>query len=203
MTTKTPDKQEQYIKERVTDLVLDQKNITSSIEKDNSHNMRKYMSRDYINECLSKMPSGQNRVLCVFLWKTGVRISEAINVRKQDIDFENYIIKIKWLKNRKYKERHLPMHPSLFDILHYYVSSLNLADKLFPISRQRAERITKRWFKYSPHAFRHSFAVNWLRCDGDLIILSRYLGHARIKETMEYLKIVPIDQGKELIKIQF
>lgn len=54
-----------------------------------------------------------------------------------------------------------------------------------------------------PHQFRHSFAVNWLRNNGDIIILHRILGHTKIQTTMEYLKIVPTDQGKELLKINF
>jgi len=54
-----------------------------------------------------------------------------------------------------------------------------------------------------PHQFRHSFAVNWLRCGGELVVLSRMLGHSNIQSTMEYLKIVPLDVGKELLKIQF
>jgi hypothetical protein len=51
--------------------------------------------------------------------------------------------------------------------------------------------------------FGTGFAVNWLRHQGDIYVLSRYMGHSRIQNTMEYLKIVPMDQGRELMKITF
>ena len=58
-------------------------------------------------------------------------------------------------------------------------------------------------FDDSPHRFRNSFAVHWLRCGGRLEVLSQMLGHSDIKTTMIYLKIVPVDQGKELLKVRF
>jgi site-specific recombinase XerD len=48
-----------------------------------------------------------------------------------------------------------------------------------------------------------AFAVNWLRSDGDVVTLHRILGHANIQTTMIYLRIVPLDQGRELMKIRF
>jgi hypothetical protein len=45
--------------------------------------------------------------------------------------------------------------------------------------------------------------VSWLRSGGNIIILSRMLGHAKTQSTMEYLKIVPGDQARELLKVQF
>lgn len=164
---------------------------------------RKYMTPDIIRDKMDSMPAGPARMLCTFLWKTGVRISEALCVTKRDVDCRNAVIRIRWLKSRKYVERNIPMHPSLKEQLAFYIAPLNLEEKLFPFSRQRAHQITTQWFQKSPHVFRHSFAVNWIRCGGDLAILSRYMGHARVQETMEYLKIVPVDQGKELLKVQF
>lgn len=179
-----------------------EKNLTLSIEQVKMP-ARKYMTPDVIRERLDAMPAGPARMLCTFLWKTGVRISEALTVTKRDVDCRNMVIRIRWLKSRKYQERNIPMHPSLKEQLAFYIAPMNLEDRLFPISRQRAHQITKQWFDKSPHVFRHSFAVNWIRCGSDLVILSRYLGHARVQETMEYLKIVPVDQGKELLKIRF
>jgi integrase len=114
-------------------------------------------------------------------------------------------MRLKWLKSRKYKHRIVPIHPRLKDILEIYTATLNQEDKIFPYTRQRADKIIKKHFGQEGHAhrFRHSFAVNWLRSEGDIVTLHRILGHSKIQTTMEYLKIVPIDQGKELIKIKF
>lgn len=183
--------------------VLNNKNLTNPIINVNPKDLPKYWDRDYINYIIYNIDQPSHKMFVRFLWMTGLRVSEAINIIKSDIDFKNYTIRVKWLKNRKYNYRYIPIHPNLKDIMEVYSAKFNQADLIFPFSRQRAWAIMKRYFKGHPHQLRHSFAVNWLRCGGDITILSRILGHSKIQTTMEYLKIVPIDQGKELIKIQF
>jgi integrase len=142
-------------------------------------------------------------MLMTFLWRSGVRITEAVSLRKCDIDFANYTMKLRWLKSRKYQHRIAPMHPYLKDMLQLYTASMLAEDRVFPITRQWAWQCCKKYLGGHPHQIRHSFAVNWLRSGGDIVILHRILGHAKIQTTMEYLKIVPIDQGKELLKVTF
>ena len=163
----------------------------------------KYLERDYINQVIAAMPVGRDRMLVMFLWMTGVRVTEAINLSKGEIDFQNRMMNVKWLKSRKYYRRNVPIHSRLSSILEVYTTALKADDKIFPVSRQRVFQITKQWLNCSPHQLRHSFAVNWLREKADIFILNRVLGHARMQTTMEYLKIVPVDQGKELEKVNF
>ena len=163
----------------------------------------KYWGKDYINQRIEQVSNHQYKMLLVFLWYSGVRITEAVSLRKTDIDFDNCVMNLRWLKSRKYNTRNVPIHPQLRDILQLYVATLKTEDRVFPITRQRAWQITKRYLNGHPHQLRHSFAVNWLRCGGDIVVLHRILGHSKIQTTMEYLKIVPVDQGRELIKIQF
>ncbi len=165
--------------------------------------LRKYWDRDYINQRIDQVKNNSHKMLMRFLWITGVRITECIGLRKRDINFSDYLITVRWLKSRKYNQRVLPMHPIIKDVLELYVANLKANDRVFPITRQRAFQITTQHLGGSPHKLRHSFAVNWLRCKGDIVILYRILGHSKIQTTMEYLKIVPVDQGLELIKIQF
>src|SRR3990167_4100255 len=161
----------------------------------------KYWDRDYINQRISQVKKLRHQMLLRFLWLSGVRITEAISLSKQAIDFGNYTMRLRWLKSRKYKERIAPMHPRLKDILEVYTAAMRADERVFPITRQRAWQITKKNLGGHPHQLRHSFAVNWLRCGGDIVILHRVMGHSTIQTTMEYLNIVPIDQGKELLKI--
>lgn len=163
----------------------------------------KYWEKDFINYQLNQIENGQHRMLFFLLWRSGVRITEALSIRKQDIDFQNYIITVRWLKSRKYQYRKVPMHPTLKETLQAYTGSLKAEDKLFPFTRQRAWQLCQKYFCGNPHQFRHSFAVNWLRCGCDLFILSQMLGHSDIRITQEYLKIVPMEQGRELLKINF
>lgn len=162
-----------------------------------------YWDRDEINLLLSRVQNHRHQMLLRFLWMSGVRVTEAIGLRKMDVDLENHTIRVRWLKSRKYKERIVPLHHRLVDLLRIYTATMKAEERVFPITRQRAWQIAKKHLGGKTHKLRHSFAVNWLRCDGDLVTLHRILGHSKIQTTMEYLKIVPVDQGKELEKVVF
>lgn len=163
----------------------------------------KYWDKEYINERIELVTDHRHRMLLQFLWMTGVRVSEAVYLRKQDIDFAHYTMSVRWLKNRKFKYRIVPLHPRLRDMLQVFTATMKAEDYVFFWTRQRAWQLARKYFEGNPHQFRHSFAVNWLRGGGDVVTLHRMLGHSKIQTTMEYLKIVPIDVGKELLKIEF
>lgn len=181
---------------------LKDKSLTNSAERV-KRGLIPYWDKDFINLSIDSIYDPKDKMLIRFLWMSGVRVTEAISITRKDIDLKNFTVRVRWLKSRKYKERVVPLHPQLKLILELYIAPLNLDDRVFPFTRQRAWQITMKYLNGNPHKLRHSFAINWLRCDGDLTTLHRMLGHSKIQTTMEYLKIVPIDQGKELIKIRF
>jgi integrase len=179
---------------------------TSDLTKLNSKvksDIPKYWDKDFINARLNDIQNTSHYEIFFVLWRTGIRVSELVGIRKRDIDFENFMLKIKWLKNRRYEERNIPLHPEVKNLLVSYTRTMKQEDLIFGITRQRVWQLSKKYFGDNPHRFRHSFAVNWLRNNGDVFILCRYLGHSSIQTTMKYLSIVPIDQGKELLKIDF
>jgi len=183
--------------------VLGKQDLTKTAQKVNLKDLPKYWDKDYINARINDIDTTKYKVFFKFLWMSGVRVTEAVSLTKNNIDFTNYVMTVKWLKSRKYLYRNVPIHPVLKDILQVYSGSMAWDERLFPWSRQWAWDLSQKYFKGHPHQCRHSFAVNWLRCGGDPITLHRILGHSKMQTTMEYLKIVPIDQGKELLKVQF
>lgn len=183
--------------------VLKDKNLTIRIKDVKRQEMRKYLSKEEIQERLGGIIDYQDKFFCTFLWMSGIRVSEAVNIRKKDINTKERVMVVKWLKSRKYFERVVPLHPQLAQMLDLYTGGMNLDDRVFPFSRQNAFYITKKHLGVSPHKLRHSFAVNWLREGGDIAYLSRALGHRFLNTTGEYLKIVPSDVAKELDKIKF
>jgi integrase/recombinase XerD len=163
----------------------------------------KYLDKEYIRETLQQIENHEERMFITFLWMSGVRVTEAISIKKKDINVRDKVITVVWLKNRKYNERNVPIHSTLANMLAVYVGAMNLDDKVFKFTRQRAWQITKKHFDTNPHTFRHSFAVNYLREGGQIVNLYRILGHSKIQTTMEYLRIVPTDLSKELETIGF
>lgn len=185
---------------------LENKNFTKDITESKlpiKKELPNYWDRDYIIEKIEHIKNHNSKMLILFLWYTGLRVGEAISLKKGDIDFKNYTMRVKWQKNRKYLYRIVPLHPDLKMFLEIYTAPMNLDSLVFPITRQRAWQITEKCLNGNPHRLRHSFAVNWLRCGGNIITLSKILGHSHIQNTMVYLQIVPTDLGRELIKINF
>lgn len=155
---------------------------------------------------LSKLPPNEYGILFQFLWRTGVRVSEAIGITKKDLDFVNLEIKIRWLKNRKFETRIIPLHSSLRLPLYTFSAKLNNDDKLFNFTRQYVDQLCKKYGFEHAHKIRHSYAINFLRQSDSptaFTVLQHLLGHGDIKTTMVYLRAVPIEQKKAVEKISF
>lgn len=191
----------------VIDLVpFEQGKVYKTEQLSNKRLMRKYLDKEELLQLLDQVPAGKAKAMLLTMWYTGIRVSEVINIKKKDIDFNHRTIKIKYLKSRKYLERIIPFHSGLKDILELYTAPLNFEDRLFDYNRQYVHRICKKYLRTHPHTIRHSFAVNFLRqsqSPAALVILKQLMGHKSINTTMEYLKIVPNDLAKELEAVMF
>ena len=186
--------------------ILKPKNLTIPLKNVNHDIGIPYFEKADILELLSKLPPNKHGILFQFLWRTGIRVSEVIRVKKCDLDFDNNEMTIVWLKNRKHYSRRLAMHQSLKMPLWSYTAHLLTNDLLFPYTRQYVHQLCRKYNFGHAHKIRHSFAVNFLRQRESaigIIELKEILGHSNIKSTMEYLKVVPISQKKALAAINF
>ena len=155
---------------------------------------------------LDKNPRDYLLMLTLFL--TGRRISEALNLQRQDIDFKNKMIlwSILKKKDRNY-QKFKPAPQLLFDDLKEHIENNNIQpqDYIFfgsfkgrtkPMSRQNAHHLIHNYGKelgldIHPHSYRHSFAVNMvrnMRSPSGLIILQDSLEHSDISMTRHYLQ---------------
>lgn len=163
--------------------------------------LRSFLLIDELKKRLALIESPKNYTLCHFLFKTGVRISEAIKIRKKDIDFNNSLITIKHLKSKTSEERVIPIHRSIRENLKLYVATMKNEDLIFDFTRQRAWKIVNNELQINPHSLRHSFAFHFLSQGGDITILQKILGHRFLTTTMVYRQIVPQDQIDAMEKI--
>lgn len=180
--------------------------IKLTISTENVKRIIPHFTRDEMLIRLNQLPANMHGMMFQFLWRTGCRISEALGVTKEDIDFTNDEITIKWLKRRKYHFRPIPLHNSLKQPLYIFTAHLNNPDKLFPITRQRAFQLCRKYGFDHPHKIRHSFSINFLRQSDRpmaIIELKELLGHKDIETTMKYLKVVPQNMKTALSKISF
>lgn len=163
---------------------------------------------------VTKAKSFRDFVLLFTIYKSGRRVSEVLNLKRDDIDFENG--KILWtiLKRRVPLRKWFEVDEELLKILQEYVTLYKIYgdSKLFKISRQRVHQIMRKRcaeigiFKIGekkPHAhhLRHSFAVHYIQANKPTIeglrTLQMYMGHANINSTFFYMQF-----AKDLYKEQ-
>ena len=143
-------------------------------------------------------------LLVELLYLTGMRRSELINLKIDDIDFEANILRV---IGKGKKERQIPLPNNLIDYLRHY---LNLRDsffdsgdyekeflfvtdkgkKLYPeyVNRKVKQVLSQitTLEKLSPHTLRHSFATHLLNNGADINAIKELLGHSSLAATEVY-----------------
>lgn len=141
----------------------------------------------------------KHKLILQILYGCGLRVSEVINLKKKDFNFEENLIHIRLAKGRK--DRFVKIPISIKENLKSY-SKLNNEYVFFPSSRTgklttaTIQKIVKSSSKkagikknISPHTLRHSFATHLLEQGIDIKIIQKLLGHSDIKTTQIYLQV--------------
>lgn len=145
-------------------------------------------------------------LLVLVMLDTGCRVSEALGVRVRDIDFDNLLIT---LDGKGRKQRVVPISFELRRILYRYCRDFaRSVDRLLfatreenKVSRRNVLRDVKQLcadLGFNPpartvHAFRHTFAVNYLRRGGSVFHLQKVLGHSSLEMTRRYANLSTVD----------
>ena len=144
------------------------------------------------------------------MYSAGLRVSEVVKLRPEDIDFQRKLIHVKGGKGRK--DRYTILSDVAIEILHEYLKEYGESKYLFP-SRDREKYLTTRSVekiftnackkagvkkKATAHSLRHSFATHLLESGVDLRYIQELLGHKSSKTTEVYTHV----SNKELSKIK-
>ncbi len=168
-----------------------------------------YFRKEEIRKIIENAPGRnpkeifRNKLILEMLWQTGARVSELLKIRPCDIDYYAKTIKIITLKRKKFTVRVVPVKSELLGMIAQYIINfkINNEEPLFKITKREVERIVKKACKNAgiddkrahPHTFRHSFAVFHTLNRVPPAVLKEWLGHAKIENTLIYLKILSID----------
>lgn len=160
---------------------------------------------------LLKKPEGKkislrDRAILELMYSSGLRASEVINIKTDDINFEAGFIRI---TGKGSKERVVPINETALSTVRKYIEEsrpellrkrtsiyLFLAKGGKPMTRQRLWQLIKTYSaglstKISPHTLRHCFASHLLDGGADLRALQKMLGHTDISTTQIYTKVTP------------
>ena len=138
----------------------------------------------------------RNKLIIELFYVTGIRLSELINIKKDDIDFYSRVIKILGKRN---KERLIPLSSNIIKDLKKFISNNMITDFLFTnndgkkLYPRLVYRIVHRYIgkissvnKKSPHILRHTFATHMLNNGADINAIKDLLGHANLSATQVY-----------------
>jgi integrase/recombinase XerC len=141
------------------------------------------------------------RLLVTFFYYTGMRLSELINLKEEQLELSRSQLKVLGKGN---KERIIPLHADLITLIKEYIQKkqyqltstepyLLLTEsgkKLYPryawqlVNQVLGAATTVQ--KKSPHVLRHSFATHLLNNGADLNAVKELLGHSSLAATQVY-----------------
>lgn len=143
----------------------------------------------------------KHRTFLKTLYATGLRLSEALNLRLEDIDSQRMTIRVRQGKGRK--DRYVDLSPALLKVLREYWQVHRPKTWLFagqrpdhplhPTAIQKAVALARLRAGITkpirPHTMRHCFATHLLEAGTDLRTIQVLLGHASLNTSAIYLHV--------------
>lgn len=138
----------------------------------------------------------RDKLIIELFYVTGVRLSELINIKISDINFDGCSVKVLGKRN---KERIIPLSNSIANEISSFILKYDLRTYLFTnLKKQKVYnklvyRVVKKYIskissidKNSPHILRHTFATHMLNNGADINAIKELLGHANLSATQVY-----------------
>ncbi len=153
---------------------------------------------------LSKNEGHRNKAILETLYSCGLRVSELVNLRFEEIFFNEGFIRVIGKGN---KQRLVPVSPSVKKEIDIYNEGIRRHQKIQPgnesfvFLNRRGAKLTRVMIftiiknlameagiqkNISPHTFRHSFATHLLEGGANLRAIQEMLGHESITTTEIY-----------------
>ncbi|MBN8702294.1 MAG: tyrosine-type recombinase/integrase [Bacteroidetes bacterium] len=167
-----------------------------------------FVEESKMDMLFSEVPFGddyvgyRNRLIIELFYTTGIRLSELLNIKENDIDISNQTIKVLGKRN---KERIVPISEKLVESITSYMqifrktfpentnAQIFCTEKGTPLYAKAVYDLVKKYLslvttvdKKSPHVLRHTFATHMLNNGADINAIKEILGHASLAATQIY-----------------
>jgi site-specific recombinase XerD len=169
-----------------------------------SHRIPKVLSPEEVAQLIDAASNLQARAILMLLYSTGIRRSELVRLRVEDIDSKRMVVHIRQGKGGK--DRDVPLCPRLLETLREYWrwkkpktwlfargtptrGDDHLTDKAVWYACAEAARHARLNKRVAPHMLRHSFATHLLENGADLPTIQILMGHADLEATSIYLHL--------------
>ena len=166
------------------------------------------LSRDEVKRLIDAADSEKKKLIVMVLYATGLRVSELINLKVKDLDFNEGVIRV--VSGKGKKDRVVTVSERLLRRLKDYVRTKTPEDYVF-VSKY-GDKLSSRYIQYlvkdlalaagiskevTPHVLRHSYATHLLEAGTNIRVIQELLGHANLQTTQIYTK-VSLDELKKV-----
>ena len=162
------------------------------------------LSQQQIIDLIQNAPRYKHQVLFLFFYATGMRLSEVLNLKLEDMDSKTRQIHVH--RGKGAKDRIVPIPADLLPVLGRYnifyrpknflfngrYSGTRLSDKAAQNAFMVAKKKAKISVQASPHVLRHCFATHHLEAGTNIVALQQMLGHKHLKTTLQYVHLSTI-----------
>jgi integrase/recombinase XerD len=158
------------------------------------------LSRSEVSRILEFPKNTKHKLILSLAYGAGLRVSEVVGLKVQDLDFEELMVYIKQAKGKK--DRISVMPESLVDGLKNIIVGKNKNDLVFASERggtlttRTAQKVFENALRHSGikkdatfHSLRHSFATHLLENGTDVRFVQELLGHQNIRTTQVYTHV--------------
>ncbi|MFW6172354.1 MAG: site-specific tyrosine recombinase/integron integrase [Elusimicrobiota bacterium] len=154
-----------------------------------------------VERIIQQSQSLKERLIMELFYATGMRVTEMIKLKIEDIDLQDNWIKV---YGKGGKERFVPITKQVTKLIKKYINQKNLDYSSFLLENSKKKHLTREavWKiikknskkagikkTVTPHTFRHSFATHLLENGADLRTIQVLLGHSNIDTTQIYTHI--------------
>ena len=151
------------------------------------------------------------KTIFMMIYGSGLRVSEAVNLRIEDIDSRKMRIFVRAGKGgkdrytvlpktslemlRKYYKMYKPKHPEGYIFLNREGKPLKIERTRVFFRRYRKK--AKIDDKFVIHSLRHGFATDLIERGASILEVKELMGHSNIRSTMEYIHVAKMELSVE------
>ncbi len=179
------------------------------IETYNEQELQLLLKKPNLKKC--SFTEYQCWVMTNFLFSTAVRQRSLMNIKVKDIDFDNNVVYVNVTKNRK--PLIVPLNQTMVNILIEYLKyRQHKSDEDYLFCNVFGQQLVKstcyhKLYEYNKkrgvettgiHRYRHTFAKQWILSGGNVVSLSKLLGHSSLDITQNYINLLVSDVAKQV-----
>lgn len=156
------------------------------------------LTKEEVKKILDNSETLKSRLMMAMLYSSGLRVSELVNLKRNDITLSD---KMGWVRKGKgKKDRLFSLSENLCTEIKNYLDkhpdNIYVFSKDKPLTTRNIQKIIQKITKNSgiqkrvtPHTLRHSFATHLLEDGTDIRVIQVLLGHSNLSTTQLYAHV--------------